>query len=283
LTHTKLLLINASEPTDQSFELFVDRYRNNKQVKIFSDAVLNTPTPPKNFYTAISWFIQTENYYATRDWAKKLLNSLDPVEKKIYRRKFDCLLGVQKDNRDFVNNKIVSSNLQHQFDHTYFKNNINDGQWSIPLSVNSTSSDYCVDGLQHVPISSIIPVDIYNQTLYSIVAETSFFNQWSQYTEKTAKPILTKRPFVAFCGQHFLRNLQKLGFQTFGDVVDESYDSVEDNVTRWNMAWKQVEKLCGLPPNTVFDQLAPILEHNQQHFLTTDWHSSVVDCLSKIG
>ena len=276
-------MINASEPTDSSFEYFINYYRENKKVKIFSDAVLNCSTQPHNFYTAISWFIQSENYYAERDWAKKILTELCTADKKFCLKKFDCLLGQQKPNRDFVSLKLMSSNLQDQFVYTYFKENITDGDWPFPITGGATTQEYCIDGLQHVPISSVIPVDIYNQTMYSIVAETSYFNEWSQFTEKTAKPLLAQRPFVAFCGQYFLRNLKSLGFRTFGDVIDESYDTVKDPVERWHLAWQQVEQLCAVSPEYVFDKLSSTLEHNQRHFLITNWHQSVTNCLSEIG
>jgi hypothetical protein len=120
-------------------------------------------------------------------------------------------------------------------------------------------------------LSSILPVDIYNQTFYSIVAETVCTNQYSQFTEKTAKPIVAKRPFVVFGGQYFLRNLRSLGFRTFGAVIDESYDDIQDEIERLTRAWHEVERLCCLDPVPVMQQLQSVLEHNRQHFLQTDW------------
>ena len=106
---------------------------------------------------------------------------------------------------------------------------------------------------------------------FVIVAETTAYNEYSQFTEKVAKPIVALRPFVAFCGQHYLKNLKRLGFQTFGDVIDETYDAVADAGQRFNLAWNQVEHLCQEDPQQILEKLLPTLEYNKNHFLSTDW------------
>jgi hypothetical protein len=158
---------------------------------------------------------------------------------------------------------------------TYFKNDILSGSWNFDLQSSSgTDNRITVDG-QVKQISAVLPVDIYNNSYYSIVAETMVSNDHSHFTEKTAKPIVAKRLFVMFSGQYFLKNLRRLGFQTFDGVIDESYDNIADDTERFTAAWNQVERLCQLDPVWVLSQIEHILNHNQQHFLATDWHASL--------
>jgi len=67
------------------------------------------------------------------------------------------------------------------------------------------------------------PSHYYNTTI-SIASETTQ-NEWFP-TEKTYKSLMLGHPFVVYGGQHSLAKIRKLGFETFGDTIDETYDSV---------------------------------------------------------
>jgi hypothetical protein len=125
---------------------------------------------------------------------------------------------------------------------------------------------------QQVSISQIVPINIYNETAYSVVTETNFMNSYSFYTEKIVKPILAERLFVAFGGQHYLRNLHNLGFRTFGNIIDESYDEEPDMAKRYSMIHEQMLYLFDQPQEEILARIKPITEHNKQIMLETDWY-----------
>lgn len=64
----------------------------------------------------------------------------------------------------------------------------------------------------------------YYQTCISIASETTQ-NEWFP-TEKTYKSLMLGHPFVVYGGQHSLAKIQALGFETFGNDIDETYDAV---------------------------------------------------------
>jgi hypothetical protein len=125
---------------------------------------------------------------------------------------------------------------------------------------------------QGMSLSQVIPLSIYNQTAYSIVAETNCDNNYSFFTEKIVKPILSRRLFLVASGQHYLRNLRSLGFKTFDGIIDETYDSIADNDQRFKLACEQIQYLIDQPQNEILDKIKPITEHNKQAMLTTDWY-----------
>jgi hypothetical protein len=116
-----------------------------------------------------------------------------------------------------------------------------------------------------------LPIEIYNQTAYSVVAETGYQNWYSFFTEKTAKPMMARRLFVMFSGQNFLHNLRSLGFRTFDTVIDESYDRIRNDQERWSAAFEQVQRLCEMDQQEVFEKIAPVVEHNYNLLMNTDW------------
>jgi len=63
---------------------------------------------------------------------------------------------------------------------------------------------------------------------FNIVSETVFDYPFPYYTEKTVQPILCKRPFIMIGPAGNLKNLKAIGFKTFSNYIDESYDNIED-------------------------------------------------------
>ena len=101
--------------------------------------------------------------------------------------------------------------------------------------------------------------------------ETTIHNDFAMFSEKEAKPIVAKRPFVVFgaCGQ--LEAFRSLGFKTFDSVVDESYDLIEDKETRWHKALDSMLLLTEEDPKEVYRKLQEVLIHNKDHFENTEW------------
>lgn len=222
------------------------------------------------------WFKTTSNLYRK---FTDVLDSIRPYDTK--PKSFDALLGSPKPHRDFVRNSVAEHDLADQFIMPY------GGQWS---NQNFYAQDYFIfepgteiidpligtcDWVQYrgeqCHLSQIIPVNVYNQTAYSIVAETDADNTLSFFSEKTAKPLIARRLFVAFSGYHFLHNLRELGFQTFGSVIDESYDDIFNSKQRYHAAFQQVRRLCEMDQRMVLEKIRPVLEHNHRHIMQTDW------------
>lgn len=267
INKTKKLLVYLSEPVDRELTNFLQN--QNSDIHFFGDAVLNREI--KNFKTVISWFVIPINYYASFAWAKNLISQLKYGDHS-RPHKFDCLLGNQRPHRDLIFDYVCNSTYKDQFITTYYRdysNSASKGIWDYPGSDLDQHNLHINNEL--INIYSVIPVHLYNQSYYSIIAETTEFNQHNQYTEKVAKPIIAKRPFIAFAGKNYLKNLRNLGFRTFNGVIDETYDQVEQSNLRYNMALDQVEFLLQQDPLEILNQLQDVLEHNQRHFLTTDW------------
>lgn len=84
----------------------------------------------------------------------------------------------------------------------------------------------------------------YYQTAISIVSETTQ-NEWFP-TEKTYKSLMLGHPFVVYGGQHSLRKIQSLGFETFGNVIDETYDDAEYPIERADRLVESLKKAVNI-------------------------------------
>ena len=72
----------------------------------------------------------------------------------------------------------------------------------------------------------------YLDTYFSLVTETVFDYPYSFRTEKIWKPIAIGHPWVAVANPGFYRDMHNLGFKTFGDLVDESFDLIDNSIDR---------------------------------------------------
>jgi hypothetical protein len=155
-------------------------------------------------------------------------------------------------------------------------------EWPIlpPEDVVTMTAQEVTVGGTVVSLSQVIPHTIYNQTHYSLVAETCADNKFSFFTEKIVKPIIARRLFIVAAGQYYLRNLRALGFKTFNGIVDESYDNISDCNERMLAVIEQVSKLSKLDGNLINSAITGVIEHNYQHMMNFDWQVSMIKNLS---
>jgi hypothetical protein len=70
----------------------------------------------------------------------------------------------------------------------------------------------------------------YAQTGMEIVPETLFDDSRLHLTEKALRPIACGKPFMLVATAGSLKYLRSYGFETFGNLIDESYDLETDPV-----------------------------------------------------
>jgi len=118
-------------------------------------------------------------------------------------------------------------------------------------------------------VSAFVPWQVYQQSWYTLVTETHQDRLF--VTEKSVKPLLGRRLFVMMhaCRGH-LALLQDLGFKTFGDIIDESYDQIEDFYQRTEAAIEQCNWLGKQDPLKIYSRIKDRLEHNRRTVLEYD-------------
>lgn len=110
--------------------------------------------------------------------------------------------------------------------------------------------------------------DLYRNTYFSVVTETNFFMEQEPalfLTEKIFKPIAHKHPFIVLGRPKTLSFLKDIGYKTFENIIDESYDTEQDDITRLMKILKEIKRLCELSESQLEDFLAQarqICEHN---------------------
>jgi hypothetical protein len=126
------------------------------------------------------------------------------------------------------------------------------------------NTSYCAD------IESISSIgEYYRRSAFCLVTETWAEGRKIFISDAILAPILYATPFLLVGCRGSLEFLRSKGFKTFSDVVDESYDDIEDDAQRWDAVLNQVETLGSGKyvhdlqlTNTVLQE---ILDYNLNH------------------
>lgn len=104
----------------------------------------------------------------------------------------------------------------------------------------------------------------YLDTYFSLVTETVFTYPHSFRTEKIWKPVAMGHPFIVAANYGYYREMHNLGFKTFGHLIDESFDLIEDNQTRLERLAQVVEDLCRQDLSAFITAADETCKYNQQ-------------------
>ena len=105
----------------------------------------------------------------------------------------------------------------------------------------------------------------YIDTYFSLVTETVYEYPYSFRTEKTAKVLAAGHPFIIAAGVGFYRDLRNLGFKTFNNIIDESFDLIENHQDRMDRIYNIVQDLCNQDLSSFLAECEDICKYNQQH------------------
>jgi hypothetical protein len=106
----------------------------------------------------------------------------------------------------------------------------------------------------------------YRDTYFSVVTETVFGeNNYSFRTEKIVKPLAMGHPWIVAANTGYYRDLRNLGFQTFGHVIDESFDLIDSPMDRAERIVSIVNDLCQQDLASFLDSCYNVCKYNQQH------------------
>ena len=250
---------------------FADYVFADQRVHVW-DSIINLDYPRYNHYFFWWHNVKEIEYYENN--LSKLANPLNNSSKKV----FEYLIGStnRAPQRNFIKKLILENNLEDYFYHNF------DGEYIPGADIdNGGSMQIVYNTVQTSNRSSVLPYKIYNQSWFSVVSESLGHKRF--FTEKTAKVLLGKRLFIMIGSQYALRDLHYLGFKTFSNILDESYDSIENDYQRWGAAFDQIKYICQHNPEKLYQKVLPILEHNQKTFLKQNWLKNTTEQMKQIS
>lgn len=159
--------------------------------------------------------------------------------------------------------------------------------WIAHLNENSDYSYQYFDGKQRhlndnfkeTLDSYTLPIE-WHESLFEIVTESTPHIQF--ITEKTVRNILLKKPFIILGARYIHRTLDMLGFKRFDEVIDYSFDDVEDLNERTELFVNNIHNILKYDSKELYELLYPKLVHNYYRAMTIITDKSLVpDCIKE--
>lgn len=245
--------------------------------------------------------------FAAADWYRgyQYCADLIPPEKRTIKKKyitFNRITGNSRVYRSFFIAELAKHNLLEHGHVSYSHTCPEHGDCSTSLTDSITRynipADYVSETKHQLDnIQSPLRIDFKeekyipngSQTLNAIpemmesflhvVTETCFWETKDHLTEKIFKPIVARQPFVLLGCPDNLAYLKRYGFKTFDSWWDESYDQIQDPITRIQAVVKIIKELCSMPNEDLESMLQGmkyVLEYNynlfySQEFINSAW------------
>lgn len=146
---------------------------------------------------------------------------------------FLCLMHMQRQHRDTIYEQI-----KQYHDISYIS------YLSKGIQIPGDTIKYKEDGVwEGSPAwQRYVNPDWYNCTNFSLVVETSIQDP-RFYSEKLLKPLAFKHPFIAWAPYKILERIKNIGFESYENIIDESYNLEKNHTKRLDMIIKEVDRL----------------------------------------
>jgi hypothetical protein len=180
---------------------------------------------------------------------------------------FNFLNGVNRMHRPLLIEKLNKKGLLKKS----LWSALYDNKFLPPAYQHQVNADNVVNGkykLNDWPDGQIF-ANIFEDSYFSLVTETNFYLPYSFRTEKIYKPLKIGHPFVVAANYGFYRDLHNKGFKTFGHLIDESFDLIDDNDKRLNRIADTVEFLCNSNLEEFLKAAESICRHNRNMIIST--------------
>lgn len=240
--------------SDNIFNILNQKFPNNK-IK-FTFGAINRPNNLPHFvnYYQFDYF----QWQTTTNVQRPILNKFKESSKE-----FLILAGRFRPQRAIIYFDLLSSGYLSNATHTFNGYTLyNESYEQQMLWIKDNSMDLDIEfynkilsqnflkwlnsftdtKIVHLPSQPMFDENLYNNVYLDLITETYFDSRTNCFiTEKTYRSIANGCIFL-ICGQSgTIAYLKKQGFQTFDDLFDESYDSINSWSERWTIIRKNLD------------------------------------------
>jgi hypothetical protein len=142
---------------------------------------------------------------------------------------------------------------------------------SVEITDNTAShypvtDDYTIYETPAINNPRLNPLEnFYNDSFCDVINETRFAQHCGNYSEKLYQAIRYKRPFILVAPPHTIEYAKRMGFKTFSDFWDESYDQETNHEKRIIKILNLINYINSKSINElreIYNQMQEVLDHN---------------------
>lgn len=222
----------------------------NEHMNDFAESEYNIESIPEKLF--LCW---NRRFRPHRSILAIALNKLGLVDRSYYSM---GKVDPEFQSQEFVTNRYINFNHTNYYNLT--ENDLTNLVEKLPLVIDGATeiAEMCADNSGNARV-------FYQNSLVSIVTETNWDIPHLTSTEKSFKPFRDKHPFIIVGVNGALKSMRNLGFKTFSEFWDESYDEIEDCRQRLVKIIELCNDIGNWDNEKILDfkrRVKPILDHN---------------------
>lgn len=232
----------------------------------------------------------TFDFYITNHWIHHLKDTEVQSSNLVEDHKIYISLNrMARKHRVILTSKLINNGLR-DFGYITWANGRNhkytDFTANYPEIRNTQFDILDVEDILKQNPTMNVPTEHCNKSFLFLVTETHFGNRSVFISEKTFKPVLLKMPFISLGNPGTLVALKELGFKTFDNWIDESYDADITLDKRCDIIVSEINRLSKMSSRERLDirnEMSDVLEHNYSVLKNHMKRSDLVESLIDIG
>lgn len=110
---------------------------------------------------------------------------------------------------------------------------------------------------------------VYQNCFVDVVNETRFAQPTANFSEKVFQAMQYQKPFIVVAPPKTLEYIKSLGFRTFNDFWDESYDDELDHGERLAKIFDLITEISNMTideSRALYEKMIPVVMHNLQQY-----------------
>jgi hypothetical protein len=228
-----------------------------------------------------------------------LIEEVQPIDPELFtwtqKKLFFCLFGRPTAGRlalgAYINKHHAEQSLVHFSATTHHDNLINfeldkllnmrvdsveevgELVRQLPILLSNSDRYTAFDGYDYSdPLTQF-----YKDILIDIVVESHVSGKTFYITEKTIRPIRLKKPFIMFASRDYLDYLHQMGFKTFNNFWDETYDGYEgrDRLIKILKLIDELSRKSRQELIAMYNNMTEILDYNYNLLLNKKFNQTI--------
>lgn len=214
---------------------------------------------PEESFHIVEFSTHTYNIWATYSAQEDVLRDAFSDGNKNFEYNFVCMNRIKKPHRQILYDRLSSFNTG------------NCSLQSAGIELDHGGIDFATYDKQYNNLVNLLSLKgAFNTSLFSVISESQYGEQYGIITEKTFNAIVAGHPFLV-CGHHnALEHIRNLGFITWETMFEEDYHtrpnkSRLDDMMFDNLQWFE-HKLSNNDMSDIYHHHANELDYNRHFF-----------------
>ena len=235
------------------------------------------------------------------DYKNKVIKNVKENLGKLKNKRFISMNGRLKPHREELINFIEENNLNKHIDYSVMEynkplDNYNFENVNIQKKVDKlyegendrvswdnmkkdSHTDFHINQIYadskwwYAYKENLLPM--YNNYNLDIISESeSNHDDKIFFTEKTLRPLYFGLPFLLMGNKGMLKGLREMGYATYDNIFDESYDTKKNWESRFSIIVSEVKRFCEMSDKDFSNEIKKTTDnvlHNVDHFFNNDF------------